>query len=143
MIKFALAALLLPSLLYAQNPVAITDKASNQMVEAWMAKDSVNEITCVYAHYEDSYILIDSIGPLVSKKEAFCNAAQGIARYTTMVDVDKQRDVPAMMWVLSQKPNWLIVTEIYTLLKGNFGNLHVVPRSISAYRPKSDENGAN
>lgn len=133
-----LLALMAPGTLYAQVPAAISPNASNQIVAAWKARNDSTPFACVYAHWDSTKVFqIDSIGPSVSRQNAFCKT--GVIKF--LADMPDQRLAFSDMMVgMREHPEWTIVGEIFGSIKMTKGPVAEAPRAYYILNvPKTDQ----
>lgn len=129
--KTLLLLLCLASPLAAQGP-AITVKAAGQLVTDWKNRDAKHECACLYAHRDSvGIVTVDSIGPTGTKNEMFCRT--GVVRFVDEKG-GEQETFSAMIAAMGANPAWLLASEVYAVLKGNFGPISEAPLALTVVR---------
>lgn len=133
--KLLVLAFLVAAPLAAQDsPPALSAKAATQLVQDWKARDIQHDFACLYVHREDSLVVdIDSVGPAGTARDMFCSKAGGIARFVDERP-DQQVAFSDMLQAMNHNPSWIVATEIYATLKGQFGELTEVPLGLTVVR---------
>lgn len=114
----------------APSPPAMSDRASDELVAGWQARDSLHNFACLYAHLESATVIaVDSVGP--SGPAASVRACPtGATRYVDERGEEKVVFSDIMMALL-EHPTWLIGAQVYGILQGDFGGHTVVPLALS------------